>query len=84
MMDVASPSYLWMEVADSMKFTGLDTKWKVVDGADLVSRLQNLSLIESVTLADSISRWWPAVGEGDNTRDPYTLLDTCIYPVISN
>ena len=84
MMDVASPSYLWMEVADSIKLTGLDTKWKVADGADLVSRLQNLSLIESVTLADSISRWWHAVGEGDNTRDQYKLLDKCIYSMVSN
>lgn len=84
MMDVASPSYLWMEVADSIKLTGLDTKWKVADGADLVSRLQNLSLIESATLADSISRWWPAVGEGDNTRDQYKLLDKCMYSMVSN
>lgn len=70
MMDVASPAYLWMEVADAVRLNGIDTKWEVSDASALVQRLRDLSWIEQVALADAIARWWHAVGEGDHTRAP--------------
>lgn len=75
MMDIASPAYLWMEVADAIRLNGIDKKWEVEAGSDLVQRLRNLSILESIALADAIARWWHAVGEGDATRDPARALD---------
>ena len=75
MMDVASPSYIWMEVADAIRLNGLDQKWEVANTVELVLRLRQLSTLESIALADAITRWWQAVGEGDHTRDPARALD---------
>lgn len=75
MMDFAAPAYLWMEVADSIRLNGIDEKWEIADGADLVQRIHNLSPLESIALADAVARWWHAGGEGDHTRDPARALD---------
>lgn len=75
MMDVASPSYLWVEVADAIRLNGIDTKWEVADPGDLIQRVRALSGLESIALADAIARWWHAVGDGDHTRDPARALD---------
>jgi len=75
MMDFQSPTYIWMEVADSIRLNGLEQKWKVAAPEDLVQRLRDLSWIESVALADAIARWWHAVGEGDHMRDATRALE---------
>lgn len=75
LMDLQSPTYIWIEVADSVRLNGLDTKWEVTNPDDLVQRVRALSWLEAVTLADAITRWWHAVGEGDHTREPSRALD---------
>jgi hypothetical protein len=75
MMDFSSPQFIWANVADSIRLNQLDQKWGVSKPDDLVQRLRGLSLLESIALADAITRWWHAVGEGDHTRDPARALD---------
>ena len=75
MMDFASPGYIWMEVADSIRLNGLHTKWKVENPDGLVQRLRALSWMESMALADAIARWWHAVGAGDHTREAARALE---------
>lgn len=75
MMDFLAPAYLWMEVADAIRLHQLDAKWEVEDGANLVQRIRAMSWAETVTLADAITRWWHAVGDGDHTREPARALE---------
>ena len=75
MMDLSSPAHIWLEVADAIRLNQIDKKWEVTDGQALVQRIHDLSWLESVALADAITRWWHAVGEGDHTRDPARALD---------
>jgi len=75
MMDFASPTYIWMEVADAIRLNGLDRKWEVATPDDLVRRIRALSWPESIALADAIARWWHAVGEGDHTREAARALE---------
>jgi len=75
MMDFAAPAYIWMEVANAIRLNGLDKKWEVAEPGDLVQRLRDLSVLESIALADAITRWWHAVGEGDHTRTAERVLE---------
>lgn len=75
MMDFSSPQFIWVDVADSIRLNQLDQKWAVTTPDDLIQSLRNLSWLESIALADAITRWWHAVGEGDHTRDPGRALD---------
>jgi len=75
MMDFQSPSYIWMEVSDAIRLNQIDKKWEVAEPADLVQRLHALAPIETVALADAVTSWWHAVGEGDHQRDPARALE---------
>lgn len=75
MMDVSAPAHIWVEVADAIRLNQIDAKWEVQDGQALVQRIRGLSWIESIALADSITRWWQAVGNEDERRDPARALD---------
>ena len=59
-----------MEVADAIRLNALDQKWAVAAGASLVQRLRDLSMLESIALADAVARRWHSVGKGDHTRAP--------------
>jgi hypothetical protein len=75
MMDFSSPAYIWMEVADAIRLNQLDKKWEIAKPDDLVQRLRTLSWVERVALADAITRWWHAVGEGDHSREAARALE---------
>ena len=74
-MKADAPTQLWIKVADGIRLMGLETKWAVADPAGLIKRLQELSSIESIALADAVERFWQAVGKGDQDRDPARLLE---------
>ena len=61
-------------IEDACRLEGLADKWSI-DGRALVDTLTALDLWQLTALADAISRWWHAVGEGDATRDPARALD---------
>jgi hypothetical protein len=75
MSDFVSPQFIWTKVADSIRLNQLDQKWGVSKSDDLVERLRGLSFLESIALADAITCWWHAVGEGDHARDPAKALN---------
>ena len=75
MMDAEAPGHLWMQVADAIRSKGLDAKWGVTDASGLIKRLQELSWLESLALADAVERFWQAVEKGDQKRDPSRALE---------
>ncbi len=52
---------LWANIADAIRYDGLDGKWDV-DGAALVERLRNLTPAQTFALADAAERFWNATG----------------------
>jgi hypothetical protein len=73
-MDAEAPRHLWIQVADETRLKGLDTKWAVTDFPGLVRRLQELTWLESLALADAIERFWQAKRNGEE-RDPSRALE---------
>lgn len=65
---------IWANVEDGCRLEGLDQKW-TIDGPALVEKLKGLPLIEVHALADATVRFWHAVGQGDQTREPSRALD---------
>jgi hypothetical protein len=47
----------------------------VTDASGLIKRLQELSWLESLALADAVERFWQAVQQGDQKRDPSRALE---------
>jgi hypothetical protein len=70
MMDAEAPGHFWMQVADAIRSKGLDAKWAITDGPGLIKRLQELSWLESLALADAVERFWQAVETGVNNEIP--------------
>ena len=73
-MDPEAPRHLWIQVADGTRLKRLDTKWAVTDFPGLVRRLQELTWLESLALADAIERFWQAKRNGEE-RDPSRALE---------
>jgi len=74
-MDPEAPSHLWIQVADVTRLKRLDTKWGVTDFPGLVRRLQELTWLESLALADAIERFWQVKRKRDRSRDASRALD---------
>jgi hypothetical protein len=73
-MDPEAPRHLWIQVADTIRVKGVDAKWDVANSPRLIRRLQELTWLESLALADAIERFWRAKGTGDQ-RDPSQALE---------
>ena len=73
-MDPEAPRHLWIQVADGMRLHELDTKWPVAILAGLIRRLQELTWLESLALADAIERFWRAKRKGQ-VRHPSQALE---------
>ena len=73
-MDPEAPRHLWIHVADGIKLKGLDAKWAVTDVPGLIRRLQELTWLESLALADAIERFWQAKRQRNQMRDPSMAL----------
>lgn len=67
-------SEIWANVEDGCRLNGLAQKWGI-DGAVLVQKLQSLDLLAVHALADATTRFWHAVGQGDERREPKGVLD---------
>src|ERR1043165_3433952 len=74
-MDPEAPRHLWIQVADGIRLKGLDTKWAVADSPGLLRRLQELTWLESLALADAVERFWQAKRKGDRMSDPSRALE---------
>jgi len=73
-MDPEAPRHLWIQVADGMRLHGLATKWPVANPAGLIRRLQELTWLESLALADAVERFWRAKRKGQ-VRHPSQALE---------
>jgi hypothetical protein len=73
-MDPEAPRHLWIQVADGMRLHELDTKWPVANPAGLIRRLQELTWLESLALADAVERFWRAKRKGQ-VRHPSQALE---------
>lgn len=74
-MDLEAPQHLWIQVAEEIRLKGLDTKWAVADSAGLITRLQELTGLESLALADAVKRFWHGKATGKQMIDPYRVLE---------
>ena len=74
-MDLEAPQHLWIQVAEEIRLKRLDTKWAVADSAGLIIRLQELTWLESLALADAIQRFWHGKAMGKQMREPHRLLE---------
>ena len=74
-MDPEAPRHLWIQVADRIRLKGLDIKWAVADVPGLLRRLQELTWLESLALADTVERFWQTKQKGDPMRDPSRALE---------
>jgi len=74
-MDPEAPRHLWIQVADGTRLKGLDIKWTVPDLPGLLRRLQELTWLESLALADTVERFWQAKRKGDQLNDPSRALE---------
>ncbi|HKO29850.1 MAG TPA: hypothetical protein VJU54_01830 [Nitrospiraceae bacterium] len=74
-IDAEAPRHLWIQVADAIRLTGLDEKWAEADPSGLIKRLQELTWLESLALADAIERFWYHVGKGKQRPDVSQLLE---------
>jgi len=60
--------------ADGTRLKGLDVKWAVKDVPGLIRRLQELTWLESLALADAIERFWQANRKRNQIGDPSMAL----------
>ena len=74
-MDPEAPRHLWIHVTAGIRLKGLDVKWAVADVPGLLRRLQELTWLESLALADAVERFWQAQRQGDPMRDPSRALE---------
>ena len=74
-MDPEAPRHLWIQVADGIRLKRLDTKWPMVDSAGLIRKLQGLTWLESLALADAVERFWQARGKSEQVMDPSRALE---------
>lgn len=65
--------YLPYGVRDSIEMDGLDKKW-VVDGPELVEKLEGFDYCALWALVDACQRYWASVSRGEQ-RDPRRLLE---------
>lgn len=70
-------SGLWTvteNVIEAMRLDGLAQKWEV-DEDSMRQRLHAMGAGERAALAESVSRWWDKVAEGDerDAREPFAL-----------
>ena len=74
-IDSEAPMQLWIQVADAIREAHLDEKWAEVDPDGLIKRLQGLTWLESLALADAVERFWYAAGRDHQRRDPSRALE---------
>jgi hypothetical protein len=74
-MDLEAPQHLWIQVAEGIRLKGLDTKWAVADSLGLLKRLQELSWLESLALADAVQRFWRAKEAGKQLTEGSRALE---------
>lgn len=74
-MDLEAPQHLWIQVAEEIRRNRLDTKWAVADAAGLIQRLQALTWLESLALADAVQRFWHGKETGTQMIEPDRVLE---------
>lgn len=65
-IDVYTAQLLHAEIEDSLP-DGLAEKWDV-DGAALVAKLRDLSLLQQMAVCDAVERWWRNTYDVDDGR----------------
>ena len=74
-MDLEAPQHLWIQVAEEIRLKKLDAKWAVADSAGLFKRLQELTWLESLALADAVQRFWHGKETGTEMIEPSRVLE---------
>lgn len=66
------------DVAEAIKYNGLDKKWKV-NGPGLIEKLQQLDTLHQYALVDAVGSWWRPEDDSDSIFWPEKSFDMRPY-----
>lgn len=67
-LDIITAPHLWAHVLENMKADKLDNKWSV-DGPGLLAKLQKLSPLQALAVADAAEQYWARDRSNSDTME---------------